>query len=154
MDRRIKLTHRTYDVRDVTDTRSTGGPEVQYFFTRCDVDMIHPTQNTGRKLGAERVPNTVLDLCPIHTPVNRDPLLAVDGLAGSNVLGDEHRFLALGDEDASMLVGLEDHIDATSATSWTSPPSTTAPTASTIAAAPPSSSASSRLNTTTANTTT
>lgn len=62
-------------------------------------------------LGAEGVPDTVLDLGDstilVGGTLNRDTLLTVDSLTRGQVLGNKHVFLAAtSDKDTGMTVGL------------------------------------------------
>jgi hypothetical protein len=93
-------THRSNDISNVRDTSSTGGPKVEDLLSGSDVDVIESTEDTGGKLGAERVPHAVLDLLRWQFGVgrggfNRDALLAVDRVAGNEVASDEKVLLAL-----------------------------------------------------------
>ena len=80
------------------------------------MDVVHATEDTGCQLGAEGIPDAVLGLggcgrgvavggCS-RGSVDGDALLAVDGLAGSQVLGDEEILFAASDEDTSVTVRL------------------------------------------------
>lgn len=74
------------------------------------MDVVKTAKDTSRKLGAEGVPDTVLDLLLLTVRVHRghaDALLAVHALAGGKVAGDKEMLLALGDVDTSVLVGLD-----------------------------------------------
>lgn len=88
------------------------------------MNVIHTTKDAGCQLGTERVPNAVLGLCggrciAIGTgcgtgdsgwSVDGDALLAVDGLAWCQILGNQEILLAAGDEDTGMSVGLDDNL--------------------------------------------
>lgn len=52
----------TNNVCDVADTGTTSGTKVQDLLARANVDVVQTTKNTSSKLGAERVPDTVLGL--------------------------------------------------------------------------------------------
>lgn len=74
------------------------------------VDVIETTENTGRELTPEGVPDSVLDLLLLSELVgagDRNSLLSVDRLSGSHVPRDEQVLLALGDVDTGVLVRLE-----------------------------------------------
>jgi hypothetical protein len=74
------------------------------------VDVVKTTKDTRSKLASERVPHPVLDLLLFSLGVGRgdsNSLLAVNGLSGGHVAGDEEMLLALGDVDAGVLVRLE-----------------------------------------------
>lgn len=65
----------------------------------------------GIYLGAERVPDTVLDLGGstflIGRAIDRDTLLTINSLTRGHVLCDKHVFLAAtSDEDTGVTVGL------------------------------------------------
>jgi len=105
---------------------------------RPNENLVHAAQHAHRQLAPERVPYPVLDLRAVFAAhVDRDALLAVHGLAGDEIFGDEHRLFALGDEDALVLVWLDDHFRATSgpAASHAFSAATTATPASTSATA-------------------
>jgi hypothetical protein len=53
---------RTDDVSDVRNRRARGGTEVEDLLARGDVDLIETTEDTGRQLRAEGVPDAVLGL--------------------------------------------------------------------------------------------
>ena len=55
-------THGSDDVGNVRDTGSAGGSEVENLLSGGDVDVVESTEDTGGKLGPERVPHAVLDL--------------------------------------------------------------------------------------------
>lgn len=106
----VDVTGGTDQVRDVADRGTAGGTQVQHLGARAHVDVVQTTQDTGRQLGAEGVPHTVLGLghgaLVTGGTLDRDTLLAVDGLTGGQVLGDQQIFLAgVGDEDTSVTVG-------------------------------------------------
>ena len=74
------------------------------------MDVVKTTKDTSGKLGAEGVPDTVLDLLLLAGLVDTsdaDALLAVHALAGGKVAGDKEVLLALGDVDTLVLVGLD-----------------------------------------------
>ena len=80
------------------------------------MDVVHATEDTGCQLGAEGIPDAVLGLggcgrgvavggCS-RGSVDGDALLAVDGLTGCEILGDEEIFFAAGDEDTGVAMRL------------------------------------------------
>ncbi len=90
--------------------RSARRSEIQYFCARHDEDFVHAAEHARGQLAPERIPDAILDLPTVVSGLDRDPLLAVDGLAGHEIFGDEHGLLALGDEDALVLVRLDDDL--------------------------------------------
>lgn len=99
------------NISDVTDGGTAGSTQVENTRTGLHVDVVHTAQDTGGKLAAERVPHTVLNLGDNAVGVGRtldgDTLLAVNGLTGGEVLGDEQVLLtATGNEDTGVTVGL------------------------------------------------
>lgn len=111
-------THRSYDVSDVGDRGTARGTEVEDLLARGDVDVVEATEDAGRKLASERVPDSVLDLglCLASVGSGRldaDPLLAVDRLAWNDVAGDEEVLLALCDKDAGVSVWLDENLGGT-----------------------------------------
>jgi hypothetical protein len=108
------------------------------------VDVVETTKDTSSKLGAEGVPDTVLDLLLLASGVNTgdaDALLAVHALTGGEVASDEEVLLALGNVDTLVLVGLDRHgagtlaaetgLAATATAATTATTGTTGTTAST-----------------------
>lgn len=79
------------------------------------MDVVHAAEDSCGQLGAEGVPDAVLDFgccggCITVGDcggwgVDGDALLAVDGFAWGQVLGDEEVFFAAGYEDAGVAVG-------------------------------------------------
>lgn len=53
---------RSNDISNVRDGRSRGGSEVEDLLSGCDVDLVETTEDTGRQLRSERVPDSVLGL--------------------------------------------------------------------------------------------
>jgi hypothetical protein len=109
----------TNDISDVGDGGTGGGTEVEDLGSRAHVDVVDTTEDTGSQLGTEGVPDTVLNsrgsgilavLGLLGT--NADALLAVDALAGSQVLGDEEVLLSAGNEDTGVTVGLDNDLTA------------------------------------------
>jgi len=108
---------RANNVGNVRDGSTRGSTEVENLATRSHVDALHTTENTGGQLGTERVPDAVLGLggcgcvavglvCARAGGVDADALLAVDGLTGGQVFGDEEILLAASDENTGVSVGL------------------------------------------------
>jgi len=123
------------NISNVGDSGSVGSSEVEDLLARGNVDVINTSENTGSDLGAERVPDTVLNLGAIDT-LNGDSLLTVDGLAGDQVLGQEVVLLSVSDKDTLMSVGLDGNLGTTlGATAGTAATATgsTASTATTTA---------------------
>lgn len=105
----VDVTSRSNNISNVTDGGTAGRTKVQNLRARLHVDIIETTQDTGSKLGTERVPDTVLGLGSgtiLSRGFNSNALLAVDSLSGGQVLSDEQIFLtATSDEDTGMTVG-------------------------------------------------
>jgi hypothetical protein len=108
----IDITGGTDNISNVRDGGTTGTTNVKDLHSRLDVDVVQTTQDTGSQLGTEGVPHTVLNLGDSTILVffgtfNANPLLTIDGLARSQVLGDEQILLTTaGNEDTSVTVGL------------------------------------------------
>lgn len=84
---------------------SRGGSDIENLLAGSDVNVVQTSQDTGSQLGAERVPNAVLDLLGGQVWVGRrlldgNALLAVDRLAWDKVAGHEKVLLALFDRNA------------------------------------------------------
>ena len=110
-------TGRTDDIGNVRDGSTRGSTEVEDLAARLDVNVVHTTENTGGQLRTEGVPDTVFGLGGCGSiavglvgasvgGVDADALLAVDGLTGGQVLGDEEILLAASDENTGVSVGL------------------------------------------------
>lgn len=110
-------TGRSDDIGNVRDGSTRGSTEVEDLAARLDVNVVHTTENTGGQLRTEGVPDTVFSLGGCGSiavglvgasvgGVDADALLAVDGLAGGQVLGDEEILLAASDEHTGVSVGL------------------------------------------------
>jgi hypothetical protein len=107
----------TDDIGNVRDGCTRGSTEVENLAAGLDVNVVHTTENTGSQLRTERVPDTVFGLGGCGSiavglvgasvgGVDADALLAVDGLTGGQVLGDEEILLAASDEHTGVSVGL------------------------------------------------
>lgn len=83
------------------------------------MDVLDTTKDTSCQLTSERVPDSVFGLghgwdFPVdssassggRSSLDRDALLAVNGLARSQVLGDQQILLSSGNKDTSVSVGL------------------------------------------------
>lgn len=110
-------TSRTDDIGNVRDGSTRGSTEVEDLAAGLDVNVVHTTENTGGQLRTERVPDTVFGLGRGGSiavglggasvgGIDTDALLAVDGLTGGQVLGDEEILLAASDEHTGVSVGL------------------------------------------------
>lgn len=110
-------TGRTDDIGNVRDGSTRGSTEVEDLAARLDVNVVHTTENTGGQLRTEGVPDTIFGLGGCGSiavglvgasvgGVDADALLAVDGLTGGQVLGDEEILLAASDEHTGVSVGL------------------------------------------------
>jgi hypothetical protein len=107
----------TDDIGNVRDGSTRGSTEVEDLATGLDVNVVHTTENTGGQLRTERVPDTVFGLGGCGSiavglvgasvgGIDANALLAVDGLTGGQVLGDEEILLAASDEHTGVSVGL------------------------------------------------
>ena len=105
------------DISNVGDGGTGGSTKVEDLGSGAHVDVVDTTEDTGSQLGTEGVPDTVLDsrgsgvlavLGLLST--NADALLAVDALAGGQVLGDKEILLSAGNEDTSVTVGLDNRL--------------------------------------------
>jgi hypothetical protein len=110
---------RANDIGNVRNGGTGGSTEVEDLGTGAHVDVVDTTKNTGSQLGTEGVPDAVLDgrrsngvsvLGLLAT--DADALLAVDALAGGQVLGNEQILLAAGNEDTSVAMGLDNGLAA------------------------------------------
>src|SRR6266851_5908000 len=96
-----KETYGAHDIRNMADARPARRTEVQHLRAGRNEDLVQATQHARSQLAPERIPHAIFDLRAVRTAiVDRDALLAVHGLAGDEIFGDEHRLLALCDEDA------------------------------------------------------
>lgn len=121
------------DISNVRDGGTGSSTQVQDLGAGLHVDGVNTTKDTGSQLGlqavshasehplegvsyAEGVPHAVLGGGGRTALLgsgrgHRDALLAVDGLAGGQVLGDEEILLAAaGDEDTGVPVGLDNDL--------------------------------------------
>jgi hypothetical protein len=106
------------NVGNVGHTGTGRGTEVQHLATRAHVDVVDTTKDTGCQFTPEGVPDTVFNAagCGVGSiggvgrGTNADALLAVDALAGRQVLGDEQIFLSTSDEDTGVAMGLNDDL--------------------------------------------
>ena len=102
------------DVGDVRYRGAGGGTEVEHLGAGLHVDAIETAEDTRGQLAPEGVPDPVFGLggdggavlFPRLAVLDRDALLAVDGLARDEVGGGEEIFLTAScDEDAWVTVG-------------------------------------------------
>ena len=119
-EEQLRETDRPDDVRNVRHRRSRGGAKVEDLLSRCNVDVIETSEDTGSKLASERIPYAILDLLlrlgsVCRCRLDADPLLAVDGLSRDNVARNEEVLLALCYKDAGVSVRLDDDLGASSA---------------------------------------
>jgi hypothetical protein len=131
----VNVSGRSDNISDVTDGGTAGRTKVQNLGARLHVDIIETTQDTGGKLGTERVPHTVFGLGDgtILTSggLDSNTLLAIDGLSRSQVLGDKQIFLTTtGNEDTGVTVRLNDDLGTTPGTLSTTTTSTATATTS------------------------
>ena len=107
----VNITSGADNISDVRDGGTAGTTDVQDLGTRLHVDVVQTTQDTSSQLGTEGVPHAVLGLGDNAVitggGLNRDALLAVDGLTRGQVLGDKQILLTTtGNEDTSVTVVL------------------------------------------------
>lgn len=110
----VDVAGRANDVGDVRDGSTRGATEVEHAGAGLDVDLVGTTGDGSAELASEGVPHAVLDLggaggavLVLNGFVDRDALLAVDGLARSDVAGRETVLLAAtNNEDAGVTVRL------------------------------------------------
>jgi hypothetical protein len=127
------------DIGDVRDGGSGSSTDVQDLRAGLNVDIVQTTENTGSDLGTERIPDTVLDfgwyrlailVSARDRRVNSYALLAVNGLARSQIAGDQHVLLRTGNEDTLVAMLLDNDFGAapcsSSSTTTTATPSTAA----------------------------
>lgn len=117
----------------MADRGPAGGSEVEDLLPRRDVDVVEPAQDASGQLAPERVPHPVLRLLALRA-LDGDALLAVHGVSGDEVLGDEEVLLALRDEDARVTMRLKDDVGAALGTSPASSTPTPPSSSSTAAA--------------------
>jgi hypothetical protein len=110
---------RTNDISNVRDGGTGGSTEVEDLGSRAHVDVVDTTKDTGSQLGTEGVPDTVLDsggsgiLAVLSLlAADADTLLAIDALAGGQVLGDKEILLSAGNEDTGVTVRLHNGLTA------------------------------------------
>jgi hypothetical protein len=108
----------TDDIGNVRHTGTGRSTEVQHLAAGAHVDVVDTTEDTSGQLGSEGVPHTVFDAaggrvlsaCGVGRGSDADALLAVDALAGGQVLGDEQILLAASDEDTGVAMGLDNDL--------------------------------------------
>lgn len=98
------------NIGDVRDGGTASSTQVENLGAGLHVDVVQATQDTGSKLGTEGVPHTVLDLGDSAVlgggRFDGDTLLAIHGLTGCQVLGNEQILLTTaGNEDTSVAMG-------------------------------------------------
>jgi hypothetical protein len=101
------------NICNMRDGSSRSSTEVQNLCARLNEDFIQTTQDTSCQLASEGIPDTVFDLGDAGSTIfirrtlvlDTDALFAVDRLAGCHILGNQHIFLAAGDEDTGMSMG-------------------------------------------------
>jgi hypothetical protein len=105
------------DISDVGDGGTRRSTEVQDLAAGSHVDVVHTAEDAGGQLASEGVPDAVFDaagcvlaVCAAGRGTDADALLAVDALAGRQVLGHEQIFLAARDEDTRVPVRLDDDL--------------------------------------------
>jgi hypothetical protein len=109
------------DISNVRDGSSRCSTEVEDFGSRLDEDFIQTTEDTGCKLGAERVPHSVFSfrdcgcsvLALLARVLDADALLAVYRLSRRDVFGYQHILLSTCNEDSCMTMGFLDLLDWT-----------------------------------------
>lgn len=122
--RKLDGVHSTGGAHDISNVRNrgTGGStQVQDLGSGLDEQLVKTTEDTGSQLGSEGVPHSVLDLGGLSLGgggghVNRHSLLAVNALAGGQVLGDQEILLSSGNENTAVSMGLDNDLGTTSST--------------------------------------
>jgi len=104
----VDNTFRADHVGDMGDGGTGGTAQVQDAGAGLDGHVADASDDGRGDLGTERIPDAVLDLLLVL--LDRDALLAVDGLTDDHVAGDESIILALGNEAAFVAMGLDDHL--------------------------------------------
>ncbi|KAM3068761.1 hypothetical protein ACMFMG_012213 [Clarireedia jacksonii] len=107
---------RSNNIGNVRNRGSRCGTKVEDLSTRLDEDLVHTTKNTSSKLTSERVPYTVFYFSGTRSTIfvcractlDTDALFAINGFTRAEVLGDQHIFLATGNENSFMAMGLLD----------------------------------------------
>jgi hypothetical protein len=108
----------TNNVSDVRHTGTRRSTKVQHLAAGAHVDVVDTTEDTRRQLGSEGVPHAVFDaaggrvlaVCGVGRGSDADALLAVDALAGGQVLGDKQILLAASDENTGVAMGLNNDL--------------------------------------------
>lgn len=103
------------------NTSSGCSAKIEHLASRAHVDVVDTTEDTGSQLAAERVPDAVfgaaggcvLAISGSARGADADALLAVNALAGSQVLGDKEILLSASNEDTGMAMGLDDDLAVT-----------------------------------------
>lgn len=102
------------DISNVGNGGSGGSTEVENLCSWLDEDLVETSKDASCDLGSERVPDSVLGLGGVWSSVlidavgvlDRDTLLAVNGLSWGQVLGDQHILLPASNEDTSVAMWL------------------------------------------------
>lgn len=135
-----KRTYRTNDIRNMAHTRPTRSTKVQNLRTRLDKNIIQPTKHPRRQLAPKGIPNPILRLRPLHTTLNRYPLLPIHTLPRYQILRDQHMVLPFGDEHPRVSMRLQDGVAppfrSTTATTTTASATATAGSPTTGGTAP------------------
>jgi len=108
---------RANNIGNVGNGRSRRSTEIKDLTARLHVNLFHSTKDTGSQLRAEGIPDAILSLGHGRAiavgralgsrTLENDALLAVDGFARRQILGDEQVLLAARNEDTRMSVGLD-----------------------------------------------
>lgn len=83
------MTYRTNYIGNMANTRPTSSAQVEHFFSRCDVYVIHTAKNARSELAPERIPYPILDFCSVYPTLDCNPLFTVYALPRYEVLGYE-----------------------------------------------------------------
>lgn len=110
----VDVSSRADEISDVGDGGTRGSTEVEDAGAGLHVDVVGTTSDGGTQLTPEGVPHAVFDLgrgrgavVVLDGLVDRDALLAVDRVAGCQVLSREAVFLcAADDENTGVTMGL------------------------------------------------
>mmetsp|Transcript_15451 Transcript_15451/g.39861 ORF Transcript_15451/g.39861 Transcript_15451/m.39861 type:complete len:311 (-) Transcript_15451:133-1065(-) len=104
----------THQVGDVRHRCAGGGAKVQDLRARTHVDRVNTAEDSRGDLGAEGIPDAVLDLSLLVTLalLHCYPLLAIDSITRHHRPCDKHVLLAARDKDTRVPVGFDDDLGA------------------------------------------
>ena len=125
----VDKTFGSNDIGNVGNGGAGSSAEIEDLLAGGNVNVVNTSENTGSDLGAERVPDTVLDFDTIST-LDRDALLTIDRFARDQVLGQQVILLSVSDKDTLVSVGLNSDLGTTAGTATGTTTSTTGTTTS------------------------